>query len=152
MALLCCGTCLAQERTLTFTSATDAKFFVYLNGKIQNERPTGMLTINKLEDKEYHLRIVIDDPYEVAVTKRIRPDERGSEYTVHFNAVRERVYVKKKKRRNADEEPDEETPAVSEQHSDAAQQPSPKGKHASIRPSQQADSLAGKNINRLKTR
>ena len=86
---------MGQGRSLTFTSITDAKFFVYINGRLQNEKSTGMLTINNLEDKEYHVRIVIDDPFEVAATQRIRPEEKGSEYTVRFNAVRERVYIKK---------------------------------------------------------
>ena len=89
------GSLWAQGRTMSFTSVTDAKFFVYLNGKLQNERSTGMITLNNLEDKEYHVRIVIDDPFEVATTKRIRPDEKGCEYTVRFNAVREKVELKK---------------------------------------------------------
>lgn len=80
---------------MTFTSVTDAKFFVYLNGRLQNERSTGMITLNNLEDKEYHVRIVIDDPFEVAATKRIRPDENGCEYSVRFNAVKEKVELKK---------------------------------------------------------
>ena len=84
----------AQGLKLTFTSVTDAKFFVYLNGKLQNEKSSGMVTINNLEDKDYHIRIVIDDPYEVTVTRTIRPDRKNSEYTVRFNAVRERVYLK----------------------------------------------------------
>ena len=67
---------MGQGRSITFTSVTDAKFFVYINGRLQNEKSTGMLTINNLEDKEYHVRIVIDDPFEVAATQRIRPDER----------------------------------------------------------------------------
>ncbi len=84
----------AQDLSLTFTSITDAKFYVYLNGKLQNERSSGMVTLRGLEDKEYHVRIVIDDPYEVAVTRKIKPDKKHSEYTVQFNAVRERVYLK----------------------------------------------------------
>lgn len=89
------GTLCAQGRTMTFTSVTDAKFFVYLNGRLQNERSTGMITLNNLEDKEYHVRIVIDDPFVVAATKRIRPGENGCEYSVRFNAVREKVELKK---------------------------------------------------------
>ena len=84
----------SQDLQLTFTSATDAKFFVYLNGKLQNEKSTGMVTIKNLEDKDYHIRIVIDDPFEVAVTRTIKPDPKHNEYTVQFNAVRERVYLK----------------------------------------------------------
>lgn len=94
------GSLLAQGRTLTFTSVTDAKFFVYLNGRLQNEQSSGMVTLRDLDDKEYHVRIVIDDPYEVAATKRIRPDAGGCEYTVRFNAVRERVYLKKSNSRS----------------------------------------------------
>lgn len=84
----------AQNLSLTFTSVTDAKFFVYLNGALQNERSSGMVTVSGLEEKDYHFRIVIDDPFEVAVTRTIKPDPKHSEYTVQFNAVRERVYLK----------------------------------------------------------
>ena len=84
----------AQDLSLTFTSVTDAKFFVYLNGTLQNQRSSGMVTLKNLEDKDYHIRIVIDDPFEVAVTRTIRPDAKRNEYTVKFNAVRERVYLK----------------------------------------------------------
>ena len=84
----------AQEQTLTFMSVTDAKFFVYLNGKLQNERSSGRVVIRGLEEKEYHVRIVIDDPFEVAVTRTLKPDSKHNEYTVQFNAVRERVYLK----------------------------------------------------------
>ncbi|MBP5548570.1 MAG: hypothetical protein J6X58_06760 [Bacteroidales bacterium] len=84
----------AQGLRLTFTSMSDAKFFVYINGKLQNERASGMVTINDLEDKDYHVRIVIDDPFEIAVTQTIRPAPKRSDYTVQFNAVRERVYLK----------------------------------------------------------
>ena len=91
---LSCTYAFAQEQTLTFTSITDAKFFVYLNGKLQNERSSGMVKLNGLEEKDYHIRIVIDDPFEVAVTRTIKPDPKHNEYTVQFNAVRERVYLK----------------------------------------------------------
>lgn len=84
----------AQTHTLTFTSITDAKFFVYVNGKLQNQKSSGMVTVGGLEEKKYHIRIVIDDPYEVAVTSTIKPDGKHNEYTVQFNAVRERVYLK----------------------------------------------------------
>lgn len=87
-------TATAQDLSLTFTSVTDAKFFVYVNGHLYNERSSGMVTVNDLEDKDYHIRIVIDDPFEVAVTRTIKPDPKHSEYTVQFNAVRERVYLK----------------------------------------------------------
>ncbi len=84
----------AQTHTLTFTSITDAKFFVYVNGKLQNQKSSGMVTVGGLEEKKYHIRIVIDDPFEVAVTSTIKPDGKHNEYTVQFNAVRERVYLK----------------------------------------------------------
>lgn len=87
-------TATAQDLSLTFTSVTDAKFFVYVNGHLYNERSSGMVTVNGLEDKDYHIRIVIDDPFEVAVTRTIKPDPKHNEYTVQFNAVRERVYLK----------------------------------------------------------
>ena len=84
----------AQKHSLTFTSVSDTKFFVYLNGRLQNEKSSGMVTLQDLEEKEYHVRIVIDDPFEVAVTRRIKPDGKHNEYTVLFNAVRERVYLR----------------------------------------------------------
>ena len=84
----------AQNLSLTFTSVTDAKFFVYINGTLQNQRSSGMVTVNDLEEKNYHVRIVIDDPFEIAVTRTIKPDAKHNEYTVQFNAVRERVYLK----------------------------------------------------------
>lgn len=84
----------AQSHSLTFTSITDAKFFVYVNGKLQNQKSSGMVTVGGLEEKKYHIRIVIDDPFEVAVTSTIKPDGKHNEYTVQFNAVRERVYLK----------------------------------------------------------
>lgn len=86
--------CLSQEQTLTFTSTSDAKFFVYLNGRLQNQKSSGMVTLYGLEEKEYHVRIVVDDPFEIATTQSIKPDKKHNEYTVQFNAVRERVYLK----------------------------------------------------------
>ena len=113
----------AQTHTLTFTSITDAKFFVYVNGKLQNQKSSGMVTVGGLEEKKYHIRIVIDDPYEVAVTSTIKPDGKHNEYTVQFNAVRERVYLKPAKEQTErriwqdDEEAETaaSTPASSEQ-------------------------------------
>ena len=113
----------AQTHTLTFTSITDAKFFVYVNGKLQNQKSSGMVTVGGLEEKKYHIRIVIDDPFEVAVTSTIKPDGKHNEYTVQFNAVRERVYLKPAKEQTErriwqdDEEAETaaSTPASSEQ-------------------------------------
>ena len=113
----------AQTHTLTFTSITDAKFFVYVNGKLQNQKSSGMVTVGGLEEKKYHIRIVIDDPYEVAVTSTIKPDGKHNEYTVQFNAVRERVYLKPAKEQterriwedNEEAETAASTPASSEQ-------------------------------------
>jgi len=86
-----------QTLSLTFTSKTEAKFFVYLNGRLQNEKSKGMLTISNLEDKDYHVRIVIDDPYEVAYTQTFHPSAKHNSYTVEFNPVRERVIVREAK-------------------------------------------------------
>jgi len=84
----------AQTHTLTFTSTSDAKFFVYVNGVLHNEKSSGMVSISGLEEKDYHVRVVIDDPFEIAVTRTIKPSEKHNSYTVQFNAVRERVYIK----------------------------------------------------------
>ncbi len=102
--LLLAATVCGQSLSLTFTSKTDARFFVYLNGRLQNEKSKGMLTINGLEDKDYHVRIVIDDPYEVSHTQTFRPSTKHNSYTVEFSPVRERVTVREAKA-EASEEP-----------------------------------------------
>lgn len=150
LILASCATLFAQGRSVTFTSVTDAKFFVYLNGKLQNEHSTGMITLRDLEDKEYHVRIVIDDPFEVATTKRIRPDANGSEYTVRFNAVRERVDLKKSDSRSSrDDEslwraetPESATPSPSESET-------PK-KRTTIRHNTYNDTASQRALNSLK--
>ena len=141
----------AQGLSLTFTSVTDAKFFVYLNGTLQNERSSGMVTVNGLEEKEYHFRIVIDDPFEVAVTRTIKPDAKHSEYTVQFNAVRERVYLKPAatpSRRQQEENlwvPQEENTVVQP----TAQEP-PK-QRATLRRDNEGDTATRRILNRIKT-
>ena len=150
LVVACIGALYAQGRTITFTSVTDAKFFVYLNGRLQNQRSTGMITLRDLEDKEYHVRIVIDDPFEVATTMRIRPDEKGCEYTVRFNAVRERVYLKKSDSRRSN---DEESSWVQESQGSAADSPqetsSPR-KRTSVRRTGSQDTATERVINTLK--
>ena len=144
------GSLFAQGRTLTFTSVTDAKFFVYLNGRLQNERSTGMVTLRGLEDKEYHVRIVIDDPYEVAATKRIRPDADGSEYTVRFNAVRERVYLKKS---NSNSRRDSESVWIDDGQSPSQAEPSQPAsprQRTSIRHNTFDDTASQRVVNNLK--
>ena len=94
----------AQNLSLSFFSQTDAKFFVYVNGKLQNSQSSGNVTVDNLEDKEYHVRIVIDDPYEVATTRTLRPSASKSRYLVNFNAVRERVYITPDRGRDVAEE------------------------------------------------
>lgn len=79
--------------SLTFTSETEVKFFIYVNGQLQNKKSTGRLTINGLEDKPYHIRIVMDDPFEIVTTRTMRPSKTASEYSVCFNPIRERIYV-----------------------------------------------------------
>lgn len=93
-----------QNLSLSFFSQTDAKFFVYVNGKLQNSQSSGNVTVNNLENKEYHIRIVIDDPYEVATTQTLRPSPSKSKYLVNFNAVRERVYLTPDRGKNEAEE------------------------------------------------
>ena len=136
----------AQEQTLTFTSASDAKFFVYLNGTLQNEKSSGMVTLRGLEEKEYHLRIVIDDPFEVAVTRRIKPDKRHNEYAVLFNAVKERVYLKPVKAEN-DEQiwlPDTNTSQTIQPVENT-----PKKQHNSLKRRDQADTATRRMVNTI---
>lgn len=88
---------MGQNLKLSFMSESGARFFVYLNGKLQNEKSVGLISFNNLEDKPYHVRIVIDDPYQMTATKRLRPSDRKYEYSVNFNSVRERIYIKRLK-------------------------------------------------------
>lgn len=139
--------CFAQGQTLTFTSTSDAKFFVYLNGKLQNQKSSGMVTLKGLEDKDYHVRIVIDDPYEIATTQSIRPDKKHNEYTVQFNAVRERVYLKpaKNPRSETEWQPQEDSVTVAVPQ-ETVKQPS----HVSIRPKSTTDTSTKRIINQIR--
>ena len=152
--LITCGgiSLFAQERSITFTSVTDAKFFVYLNGRLQNERSTGMITINNLEDKEYHFRIVIDDPFEVATTKRIRPDANGCEYTVRFNAVRERVYLKKSEFNSRRDNENIWTDDSHVSSTPSPAEPSKSRKHSTIRRNSYEDTATERVVKSIKTK
>ena len=142
----------AQNLSLTFTSITDAKFFVYVNGALQNERSSGMVKVNGLEDKDYHIRIVIDDPFEIAVTRTIKPSVKQNEYTVQFNAVRERVYLKPAQSSRQQESQnlwipeDNSAPETSQSEAPAARQ------HTSLRCTQTSDTATQRIINRLRTK
>lgn len=145
-------TATAQDLSLTFTSVTDAKFFVYVNGHLYNERSSGMVTVNGLEDKDYHIRIVIDDPFEVAVTRTIKPDHKHSEYTVQFNAVRERVYLKpaatpsRRQEENNLWMPQENNQPEQPQ----ADQPKPKPR-TTVRRNNESDTATNRILNHLRT-
>ena len=145
-------TATAQDLSLTFTSVTDAKFFVYVNGHLYNERSSGMVTVNDLEDKDYHIRIVIDDPFEVAVTRTIKPDPKHSEYTVQFNAVRERVYLKpaatpsRRQEENNLWMPQENNQPEQPQ----ADQPKPKPR-TTVRRNSESDTATNRILNHLRT-
>ena len=140
----------AQGHSLTFTSVTDAKFFVYLNGKLQNEKSSGMVTLQGLEEKKYHIRIVIDDPFEVAVTSTIKPDGKHNEYTVHFNAVRERVYLKPAKEQRDtpvwQDGDDSESTVVTQEPVDE-----PKRQQTTLRQKNYEDTATQRVVNRVKT-
>ena len=142
----------AQNLSLTFTSITDAKFFVYLNGTLQNERSSGMVTLNGLEEKDYHVRIVIDDPFVVAVTRTIKPDPKRSEYTVQFNAVRERVYLKPAATPSK-RQVEEESIWVQTEDNNATQQeePRPQKQRTSLRRNQVVDTATQRILNHIKT-
>ena len=98
------GTLQAQNASLSFVSSSDAKFYVYLNGVLQNSKSSGLVTINNLEEKDYHVRVVIDDPFEIATIQTIRPDKKHSEYSVTFNAVKEKVTVRQVKTKTSEQE------------------------------------------------
>ncbi len=85
--------------SMTFTSETEVKFFIYVNGRLQNSTSTGRLTINGLMDKDYHIRIVMDDPFEISTTRTMRPSKTETEYAIRFNPVREYIYVSRRKER-----------------------------------------------------
>lgn len=145
-------TATAQDLSLTFTSVTDAKFFVYVNGHLYNESSSGMVTVNGLEDKDYHIRIVIDDPFEVAVTRTIKPDPKHNEYTVQFNAVRERVYLKpaatpsRRQEENNLWMPQENNQPEQPQ----ADQPKPKPR-TTVRRNNESDTATNRILNHLRT-
>lgn len=84
-----------QSLYLDFTSQSEARYYFYLNGKLLNQKSKGHIHISGLNDEKYHLRIVLDDPFSVAVTKTFRPSAKKCEYALNFNAVRERIYVKR---------------------------------------------------------
>ena len=146
--LLLCGALRAQELSLTFTSVTDAKFFVYLNGRLQNETSKGMVTLRGLEEKDYHIRIVIDDPYAVQLTRTLRPGGKHSEYDVLFNAVRERIYLRPSKT-----EASTELWSTSEDRGSAVEAPAP-AKSVTPRPAlrrtNQQDSVTQRILNRVR--
>ena len=52
VSILFSTTLKAQNLSLTFTSVTDAKFFLYVNGVLQNQQSKGMVTVKGLESKE----------------------------------------------------------------------------------------------------
>lgn len=141
-------TAAAQERSLTFTSVTDAKYYVYLNGTLQNEKSSGMVTINGLEEKEYHVRIVLDDPFVVAVTRKIKPDKKHNEYSVEFNAVKERIYLKPRKAERNEVEWQPEAPAAESAAAEPSQAPHPR---ASIRRTTFEDTATQRVMNRVRT-
>ena len=149
VSILFSTTLKAQNLSLTFTSVTDAKFFLYVNGVLQNQQSKGMVTVKGLESKEYHIRVVIDDPYEVASTLTIKPDSKNSEYTVRFNAVRERVYVKPASRpRKGDEE--EWHPSESESSVPATNNAKPKRKHTTLLPDNMQDTATQRVMNHIR--
>ncbi|MBO7489433.1 MAG: hypothetical protein J6T88_04055 [Bacteroidales bacterium] len=149
--VICTGTVWAQNQTLTFTSITDAKFFVYLNGKLQNERSSGMVTLKNLEDKEYHIRIVIDDPFEIAVTRTIKPDNKHNEYTVQFNAVRERVYLRQASTALKNQEGDNNLWIPQDPAPADTQATAPAKSRTSIRRDNEGDTATRRILNRIKT-
>lgn len=150
--LLAAVSAVGQNQSLHFISMNDARFFVYVNGKLQNERAAGMYTVNGLEDKEYHIRIVIDDPFTIAVTKTIRPDAKHREWTVEFNAVKERVYLREAKAEK--EETNDDNEGRSRVRDNGKEKNSPAPSNAA-RPQTNTTKLAGSNgnrpINQLKT-
>lgn len=141
----------AQELSLTFTSITDAKFFVYVNGKLQNEQSSGMVTVRGLEEKDYHVRIVVDDPFEVAVTRTIKPDAKHSEYTVQFNAVRERVYLKAVPSSRQQEDNNLWIPQENPQPEQTAETTTATKQRASLKREQTSDTATQRILNRLRT-
>ena len=139
----------AQDLRLTFTSVSDAKFYVYLNGKLQNERSSGMVTLTNLEDKDYHLRIVVDDPFEIALTQTIHPNQKHKDYDVVFNAVKERVYIRySRQEREIENTGNEEEPAFTQvQPGDTTSH----RRHTSIRRDATGDTATQQILKRIRT-
>ena len=138
---------MAQEQTLTFTSASDAKFFVYINGKLQNQKSSGMVTVKGLEEKEYHVRVVVDDPFEIATIQSIKPDNKHNEYLVYFNAVRERVSLKPAKgpREEVEWQPEQDTATNA-----APPEPTKPTPKVSIRPNNNSDTTTQRIIKNVR--
>lgn len=97
MLLFSAGWACAQSLSLEFTSLSEARFFFYLNGKRINESPVGHIIIPNLPDAKQHLRIVVDDPYSVTLTRSFRPSEKKNAYDLLFNPVKERILVSRAK-------------------------------------------------------
>lgn len=87
----------AQQNSITFTSLSDARYYFYINGELQNDKAVSTITFNNLEAKDYLFRIVVDDPYEVAVIKTLRPSTTKNRYTLLFNPVKERIILETEK-------------------------------------------------------
>lgn len=148
--MLFSGLAMGQNLKLSFMSESGARFFVYLNGKLQNENSVGHITIDNLENKEYHVRIEIDDPYQMVCTQSLRPSETKYEYSVNFNAVRERIYIKPVK--EAKQERDEYTSSTfSRQQTPRTEKPERQKKNRNKTNPPEPNGTTGTVINRIKT-
>ena len=95
----------AQQQSITFTSLSEARFFFYINGQLQNQEAVSSITFNNLEDKDYLFRIVADDPYEVAVVKTLRPSSNRNRYTLLFSPVKERIVLEHERNERSSDSP-----------------------------------------------
>ena len=109
----------SASHSLTFTSQTEVKFFLYINGKLQNSTSKGSITVNNLESKAYHVRIVMDDPFQVATTLTVKPSNKN-QYSILFNPVKERIYVRNSKDISEEEGWYTDTPRSSVRHASTA--------------------------------
>lgn len=144
------GVAMCQNLRLSFMSESGARFFVYLNGKLQNESSVGNITIDNLENKEYHVRIEIDDPYQMVCTQNLRPSETQYEYSVNFNAVRERIYIKPV-RESRRERAIQEQPSSSNQPTTRAERNVRQKKTHNRTKTEEPGGTTGTGINRIKT-
>ena len=77
----------AQNASATFESERNERFWVYINGKLQNHQPQSFIQIDKLyADWDYNIRIVMENKRrsEMTTVMRLHPGNNG--YSLNCNS------------------------------------------------------------------